>query len=108
MISFKEGLDTYNKVSDIIKEYGNRLHSVEDVERFLLYLKDKGITVDRADYDDNDIDLDIGTISMSLTYDLTISPIILMLNCLEKDNDVDMGGWAEYDTRKGIIRFPFM
>ena len=108
MVLFKEGLDTYNKVSDIIKEYGNRLHSAEDVERFLLYLKSKGITVDRADYDDNDIDLDIGTISMSLTYDLTVSPILLMLNCLEKDSDVNMGGWAEYDTRKGIIRFPFM
>lgn len=108
MILFKEGLDTYNKVSDIIKEFNYKLHNELDVERFLLYLKSKGITVDRAYYDDNDIDLDIGTISISLTYDLTVSPILLMLNCLEKDSDIDMGGWAEYDTRKGIIRFPFM
>lgn len=112
MILVKEGLDTYKRVCKLAREYNDKLKTEDDVEKFLSYLKGHWVQVDRADYDGNDIDLEIGTTGISLTYDLVPSPIVLLMNVANTDksweHEKDVGGWVEYDTEKDIIKFPFM
>ena len=112
MILVKEGLDTYKKVCELAKKYGSKLKTDDGVEKFLSYLTGHGVQVGRADYEGNVIDLEIGTVGVTVSYDLVPSPCVLMMNVpdLNKswDYEKDIGGWVEYDTKKDIIRFPFM
>lgn len=112
MILVREGLSTYKKVCKLTRQYGYKLKTDEDVEKFLSYLKGHGVQVDRADYEGSVIDLEIGTVGITISYDLVPSPFILMMNVANTDKswdyEKDIGGWVEYDTNKDIIRFPFM
>ena len=112
MILVKEGLDTYKRVCKLVSKYGYKLKTDDDVERFLEYLKQHSVQVDRADYEGTVIDLEIGTVGITVSYDLVPSPFILMMNVANTDksweHEKDVGGWVEYDTTKDIIKFPFM
>lgn len=112
MLYVKNGLDTYKRVCKLVSQYKHKLKTEDDVEKFLSYLKGHWVQVDRADYDGNDIDLEIGTTGISLTYDLVPSPIVLLMNVPDTNNkwerEQDIGGWTEYDIHKGTIKFPFM
>ena len=112
MILVKEGLDTYKKVCKLTRQYGYKLKTDDDVEKFLSYLKGHWVQVDRADYEGTVIDLEIGTVGITISYDLVPSPVILMMNVPDQNRsweyEKDIGGWVEYDTNKDIIRFPFM
>jgi len=112
MILVREGLSTYRRVCKLTNQYGHKLKTDDDVEKFLSYLKGHWVQVDRADYEGTVIDLEIGTVGITISYDLVPSPVILMMNVpdLNKswDYEKDIGGWVEYDTKKDIIRFPFM
>lgn len=112
MILVKSCLNTYKRVCKLISKYGHKLKTADDVEKFLSYLTNNGVQVDRADYDGNDIDLEVGTTGISLTYDLVPSHIVLLMNVPDTNNkwehEKDIGGWVEYDTKKDIIKFPFL
>ena len=64
------------------KKYGSKLKTDDDVEKFLSYLTGHGVQVDRADYEGNVIDLEIGTVGVTVSYDLVPSPCVLMMKHL--------------------------
>lgn len=111
MIQVQKNIAIYNRVVELAHKYKSKLKDDLDVDRFVSYLMNNGVCVDRVEYDGHDLDLDIDTASISFTRRLTPSHIILMMNVLEDmndDRDLELGGWAEYNLETGNLNFPFL
>lgn len=109
MIQVGRGLELYKVVCKLVKSFKKDFKDDElAVDRLVERLECNGISVNNAEYDGYDVDLDIGTISVSFTNNLTPSPIVLMKVLPDKENEHDIGGWVEYNTETGNLTFPFM
>lgn len=108
MIQVERGLELYKFVCKLVKEYKKGSVGEFEIGALVSYLERNGINVKQAEYDGHDIDLDIGTISVSFTKNLTPSPIVLMKNISFTVREYAIGGWVEYNTENGNITFPFM
>ena len=122
MINIKDGLELYRIVKSWTSDYKRWCKESKTKathEGLVEYIKKANLTcwgIKRVDYEGDTLDMEIGDISVSWDSKLKQSPIILILN-VPKSGDYeskqwqvekDVGGWVEYDTRNGVLSFPFM
>ena len=101
MIEFQKNIAEVHRLRTSLFYYKGLADTGTDLESYLIL---RGFQVISIEDTGKGLDIEVGDISVSLDKDYNINHTILIRNI----GDDKVGGWVEYDTITGNIKFPFI